>query len=212
MLDQSIQDGCRQYVVLGAGLDSWALRHRDSGVAVFELDHPATQQWKKARIESQMGSLPPQLTLIPIDFERESITDLLRGHGFDSQSKAFVSWLGTIYYLTRGAIGDAFVSLAKTCFPGSRIVFDYFLPKSMMLPADHQLFKVLDKGGTRRGEPIVTLLDANEIEEVLCSAGFRVVEDLSAADIRQRYLAQKSGGFDIPDFVHLCCAERQKAG
>ncbi|MBM4341549.1 MAG: class I SAM-dependent methyltransferase [Deltaproteobacteria bacterium] len=212
VLGQSIQDGCRQYVVLGAGLDSWALRHRDSIVTVFELDHPATQQWKKLRIESRMGSLPPQLTLIPIDFEHESITDLLPRHGFDSQSKAFVSWLGTVYYLTRGAIRDAFASLANSCAPGSRIVFDYFLPKSMMLPTDQQLFGVLDKGGTRRGEPIVTLLDANEIEEVLCSTGFRIVEDLSAADIRQRYLSQRSDGLDVPGFVHLCCAERQKAG
>jgi len=115
MLDRSIQDGCLQYVVLGAGLDSWALRHHDSGVAVFELDHPATQQWKKARIEFRKGSLPPKLALIPIDFERESLTNLLPGHGFDPESKGFVSWLGTIYYLTRGAIKDTFVSLAEIC-------------------------------------------------------------------------------------------------
>jgi len=211
-LDQSIQDGCRQYVILGAGLDSWALRHNKPGVTVFELDHPATQQWKKTRIELRMGSLPPQLTLIPIDFEHESITGVLPGHGFDPRSKAFVSWLGTIYYLTQAAIKGVFTSLAMTCAPGSRIVFDYFLPKSMMVPADLQLFEVLDKGGTRRGEPIITLLNTDEVREVLLSTGFHVVEDLSVTHIRQRYLAQRSDGLDIPGFVRLCCAERQEAG
>ena len=208
-LDQSIRNGCCQYVILGAGLDSWALRHDKSGVTVFEFDHPATQQWKEARIRSRMGSLPPQLVLIPVDFEHESIADALPSHRFDPQAKTFVSWLGTIYYLTHGAIKNAFTSLAKVCVPGSRIVFDYFLPKSMMSPTDLQLFEILDKGGTRRREPIRTFLSVEEIAEVLLTTGFQVAEDLSAAEIRQRFLAQRSDGLDIPGFVRLCCAERQ---
>jgi methyltransferase (TIGR00027 family) len=210
-LENSIRDGCRQYVILGAGLDSWALRHDEPGVTVFELDHSATQQWKEARIRSRLGSLPSHLIFIPIDFEGESIADILPKHGFDPQSKAFVSWLGTICYLTRGAIEETFASLAKVCAPGSRIAFDYFQPKSTMSPADLTLFEVLDEGGTRRGEPMQTLLEAEEMAEILISAGFRVVEDLSVAKITSRYLAQRSDELDIPGFVHLCCAERQNA-
>ena len=71
-LEHSIRAGCHQYVILGAGLDSWALRHTESGVTVFELDQLATQQWKEARIRSRMGALPSHLVLIPVDFERES--------------------------------------------------------------------------------------------------------------------------------------------
>lgn len=211
-LEHSIRDGCRQYVILGAGLDSWALRHIEPGVTVFELDHPATQQWKEARIRSRLGALPSHLVLIPVDFERESIADVLPSRGFDPRASAFVSWLGTICYLTRGAIEEAFTSLASVCAPGSRIAFDYFQPKSTMSPADLQLFDVLDEGGTRRGEPMQTLLDAEEMAEILLSAGFRVVEDLSASEIRRRYLAQRRDGLDIPGFGRLCCAERQGAG
>jgi len=211
-LERSIHDGCRQYVILGAGLDSWALRHETSGVSVFELDHPATQQWKKARIRSRLGALPSHLVLIPVDFERESVADVLPSHGFDPRASAFVSWLGTIHYLTRGAIERTFASLAMACAPGSRVVFDYFQLKSAMSPADLQLFEVLDEGGTRRGEPMQTLLDVGDIAEILLSAGFRVVEDLSASEIRRRYLAQRTDGLDIPGFVRLCCAERQVAG
>ena len=211
-LERSISDGCRQYVILGAGLDSWALRHETPRVSVFELDHPATQQWKEARIRARLGTVPPHLTLIPVDFERESIADVLPSHGFDPRASAFVSWLGTICYLTHGAIEEAFTSLARVCAPGSQIAFDYFQPKSRMSPSDLQLFEALDEGGTRRGEPMQTLFDAEEMAEILLSAGFRVVEDLSASDIRQRYLAQRTDGLDIPGFARLCCAERQGAG
>ena len=95
------------------------------------------------------------------------------------------------------AIGDA-----------PQVAFDYFQPKSAMSPSDLQLFELLDKGGTRRGEPMQTLLHSENMEKILHSAGFRVVEDLSAPEIRQRYLAQRTDGLDIPGFVRLCCAEK----
>ena len=207
-----IRAGCRQYIVLGAGLDSWAVRSNEPEVSVFELDQPATQQWKEARLRSRLGALPPQLVLVPIDFELQSISDVLPGHGFDPHGMAFVSWLGTIPYLTRGAIQETLASLARVCTSGSRIAFDYFQPKTSMTPADLQLFETLNEGGTRRGEPMQTLLDAQEMAEILLSAGFSVVEDLSAADIRMRYLAHRSDGLDIPGFARLCCAQRLGAG
>ena len=81
-----------------------------------------------------------------------------------------------------------------------------------MSPADLQLFEVLDEGGIARGEPMQTLLDSEGMTEILRSTGFRVVEDLTASEIRRRYLAHRSDGLDIPDFVRLCYAERQGAG
>ena len=209
-LEGSLHDGCRQYMILGAGLDSWALRHSVPGFTVFELDHPATQKWKDARIRSHLGSLPSHLVLVPVDFEHQSIAEVLPGHGFDERAGTFVSWLGTICYLTQDAIEAAFASLARVCSPGSRIVFDYFQPKSTMLPADLRLFEALDKGGARRGEPMRTLLHAEDMAEIMLFAGFRVVEDLPATEIRRRYLVQRTDGLDIPGFARLCCAERQK--
>jgi methyltransferase (TIGR00027 family) len=208
-LEYFIRDGCRQYTILGAGLDSWALRHNEPNVTVFELDRQPTQQWKESRIRSQLGTLPSNLILVPIDFECEAVADVLPMHGFDLRSKVLVSWLGTICYLTRRAIEETFASLARICTPGSRIVFDYFQPKSTMVPNDLRLFEFLDEGGTRRGEPMQTLMDAEDTAGLLLSIGFRIVEDLSASEIRQRYLNQRSDGLDIPGFVRLCCAERQ---
>ena len=207
-LQEAIGHGCRQYVILGAGLDSWALRHREPGVTVFELDQPATQQWKLARIRSRLGRLPAGLIAVPIDLERESVADVLPAHGFDRRGLAFVSWLGTIPYLTPSAIEGTFASLAMICAPGSRVAFDYFQPKATMSPADLTLFETLDEGG-RRGEPMRTFLSPDEVATMLQAAGFDVVEDLSAAEIRVRYLAGRTDGLDIPGFVRLCLAERR---
>lgn len=99
-LDREVMDGCNQYVVLGAGLNSWALRHEEADVRVFELDQSSTQEWKQARVQAYLGYLPSNLVFAPIDFEREDIAAVLHGHDFDGNSCAFVSWLGTIYYLT----------------------------------------------------------------------------------------------------------------
>ncbi len=208
MLENAIKDGCRQYLIMGAGLDSWALRHKDSNVKVFELDLPATQQYKKTRIQSYLGGLPSNLVMVPIDFESESLSDVLQNSEIEIQTKIFVSWLGTICYLSRNSIFETFSSLSSICIPGSRIVFDYFQPKSTMSPADLQLFELLDEGGKRRGEPMQTLMETKEINEILQSSGFNIIEDLSASQIRQRYLDQRSDGLDIPGFVRLCCAEK----
>jgi methyltransferase (TIGR00027 family) len=211
-LDRAISEGCTQYVILGAGLDSWALRHEEMDTRVFELDQSSTQEWKQARIQAYLGYLPSNLILVPIDFERENLTDVLLGHDFDGDSRAFVSWLGTICYLPREAIEATFASLAEICTPGSRLVFDYFQPKTTMSPEDLQLFEVLDEGGTRRGEPMESLLNPEDVASILGSVGFRVLEDLSASEIRSHYLNQRSDELDIPGFVRLCCAERQSAG
>ena len=208
-LEEAIAAGCRQYVVLGAGLDSWALRNELPDGKVFELDQAATQEWKANRVRERLGNLPAQLVLLPIDFERQAIHEVLADSQYDREAQAFVSWLGTLYYLTRPAIEATFASLAQVCAPGSQIVLDYFLPKSGMSPADLRLFEELDRGGTERGEPLQTLLDPPAMAGILKAAGFRVIEDLPAAEIRQRYLVGRSDGLDIPGYVRLCRAERQ---
>jgi methyltransferase (TIGR00027 family) len=211
-LADQVGSGCHQYVILGAGLDSWALRHAETDVSVFEVDRRATQEWKEARIRSRLGALPPHLVLVPADLEHEAAAEVLPEAGFDRRARAFVSWLGTICYLTPHAIEEVLRSLAGLCAPGSRIAFDYFERKATMSASDRELFELLDKGGTRRGEPIRTLLGAGDLAEIVRSAGLEVVEDLSASEIRARYLADRSDELDVPGFGRLCCVESPCAG
>ena len=200
-LMKAVEDNCGQYVILGAGLDSWALRSSSQGVKVFELDHPLTQQRQHDRILEWLGALPSNLILRPIDFEKESISAAVLGLEYDPQSKVYVSWLGTICYLTLESIQQTFSSLAQICAPGSRLVFDYFEPKSAMSPEDLRLYETLDEGGTKRGEPMRTLLNAADMADILSAAGFTVVEDIGGAEISGRYLKNRTDGLSLPGVV-----------
>ncbi len=207
-LEAAIRAGTRQYVILGAGLDSWALRNQTSDAITYELDHPDTQAAKQASIASADLVVPDNLNFVPIDFEADTISDVLANGSFDSASNTFVSWLGTICYLSDEAISQTFESLARVCAPGSQIVFDYFLPKSMMEPDDAEFFDMLNEGGTKRGEPMISFHSPEDIRQILESVGFSVVQDLDAAEITQRYLGNRADGLSVPGFVQVCCAEK----
>src|SRR6202048_2417757 len=120
--------GVRQDEVLGAGLDTFALRnpYADLGVCVFEVDYPATQQWKRERLNEAGLAIPGSLTFAPVDFERQSLADGLKAAGFDADRPAFFQWLGVVPYLTREAVSVTLDFIAGV--PESEVVFDYAEP------------------------------------------------------------------------------------
>jgi len=119
----------RQYVILGAGLDSFAYRNPFPSAAlhVYEIDHPDTQNWKRQRLRDAGIELSQSLTFIPVDFERHTLADAMATGGFDSSQPAFVSWLGVSAYLTREAVMNTLAYVASLA-PGSEIVFSYVVP------------------------------------------------------------------------------------
>ena len=209
MLEKTIEAGNQQYVILGAGLDSWALRNEETTVTTFELDHAETQAVKREKRKAEAIDSPPGLNFVPIDFESTSLVEALSSSDFESGKQSYVSWLGTICYLTDEAIKETFASLAMVCAPGSRVCFDYFLPKEMMSKPELEFFELLNDGGTRRGEPMISLHSPEQIAEVLDAAGSDVVEDLSSSEIEDRYLVNRSDGLSVPGFVRLGCAEKR---
>jgi methyltransferase (TIGR00027 family) len=120
--------GARQIVVLGAGLDTFSLRnpHEGEGVRVYEVDYPATQQWKRERLKEAGLAIPASLTFAPVDFERQSLSDGLAAAGFQADRPAFFQWLGVVPYLTREAISATLDFIARV--PESEVVFDYAEP------------------------------------------------------------------------------------
>src|SRR5271168_1087136 len=102
-LARAVAHGVRQYVVLGAGLDTFAYRNPHAGLRVFEVDHPATQAWKREQLQAGEIAIPASLTFVPIDFERQTLAAGLDQAGFDTRAAAFFSWLGVTPYLTREA-------------------------------------------------------------------------------------------------------------
>jgi methyltransferase (TIGR00027 family) len=129
----SIQRGIRQYVILGAGLDTFAYRNPFSFLRVFEVDHPATQAWKRSCLEKAAIPIPASVTHISVDFERQRLTDALRQSGFKSDELTFVSFIGVVRYLSRESVISVLTSIVSSMRAGSEVVFDFGPPPSLLL-------------------------------------------------------------------------------
>ena len=164
--------GVRQVVILGAGLDTFALRnpYQALGVRVFEVDNEASQNWKLERLTAACLSKPNSLTFVPIDFERQSLAERLGAAGFDAHRAAFFQWLGVVPYLTREAVSSTLDFIAGV--PDSEVVFDYAEPLDNY-PADRRAqIKALAALTASRGEPWLSMFDPLELSEMLGKKGF----------------------------------------
>lgn len=126
-LQSCMDDGLEQLVILGAGYDSRAYRFEGlkGRVKVFEVDHPATQRVKIAKLEQTLGQLPEHVVYVPIDFTLESLEERLNASGYDRQLKTLFIWEGVTEYLTAEAVDDTLAFVAQNSGPGSSIIFDY---------------------------------------------------------------------------------------
>ena len=189
----------QQYLVLAAGLDTFALRYGSAGVQVFEVDHPATQAWKRELLVSP----PACLCFVPVNFEHDTVADALTATLFDTRLSTFVSWLGTTYYLSRAAIAQTLRDVRERTPAGTRLVLDYW---SDAPSGDFRANLLL--GGTRiatafQGEPMRSLFTVADMYALVEDSGWRVREHLPPAAQNARYLAQRSDGLAVPSFAYL---------
>jgi methyltransferase (TIGR00027 family) len=131
-LARSIQRGVRQYVILGAGLDTFAYRNPFPHLRVFEVDHPATQAWKRSCLEKAAIPIPASVTYVSLDFDRRMMTDALRQSGFRSDELAFISFIGVARYLSRETFISVLTSIVSSMRAGSEVVFDCGPPPSLL--------------------------------------------------------------------------------
>lgn len=195
-LDELVSSGVDQYVLVGAGLDSFVLRRRDLAdvLRVYELDHPASQRVKRERLASVAGSLPGNLELVPIDFERETLSDALSATRFSADRPAFFCWLGTVVYLTRSAVFETLGSLSRFAAPGSEVVFDYMGTTEGLRAGDRLATDFLRRATRTMGEPLVSEFDPQVLPEEVCRLGYELVANLSPKDLETRYLAGRWDG------------------
>jgi methyltransferase (TIGR00027 family) len=192
-LRRAFEGGVRQLVVLGAGLDTYAYRNPlGEALRMYEVDHPATQAWKRRRLAEEGITVPGNLALVPVDFERESLADALAGAGFDPVRPAFFSWLGVVPYLTGEAVFSTLGFIAA--LPGgAQVVFDYGNPAAPGAEADR---RELARRVASVGEALRSEFETGELHARLAGLGFKVLEDLGPARIRERILGVKD---DAPD-------------
>lgn len=196
--DAALRRGVRQYVVLGAGLDTFALRHQypEHVLRIFEIDHPATQAWKRARLAEIGVALPPALTFAPVDFERESLSEGLARAGFRPQEPAFFSWLGVAIYLSEAAVLQTLRTIAA-CAPRSEVVFDFTLPASSLGSAARQRRATSAAVVAKLGEPWITFFTPEEITLRSREAGFSATTVLGPLDANRCYFEARSDGFCV---------------
>lgn len=200
--------GVRQVVVLGAGLDTFALRnpHAGFGVRVFEVDYPATQDWKRERLEQADLAVPDTLTFAPVDFERQSLADGLAAAGFRADRPAFFQWLGVVPYLTREAISQTLDFIAAV--PESEVVFDYGEPFENYSEERRASVMAVAERAAARGEPWLSQFDPAEMSDMLRKAGFAVIEDLGMAALGERFYGVLKKHVRVGPGAHVVRAQR----
>ena len=184
----AIEDGVEQYVILGAGLDSFAYRRRDlvDRLRLFEVDHPASQAWKRQRLEEIGVPCPPQLTFVPVDFEHQTLREALEAAGFDSAAPAIFSWLGVTMYLTVAAIRSTLSTVAAGP-SGTKIILTYNQPPSALSGVGAQTEGALRVIVAGMGEPMITTFLPAEIEALVRSEGFGDVTHFGPDEAKATY-------------------------
>ena len=200
-LRTAVLAGAKQYVILGAGMDTFAFRETEflSKHRVFEVDHPLTQVDKLERITRAGWTIPDNLTFVPVDFTKDSLTEQLIAAGFDQSVKSFFSWLGVTYYLSVEAIDAMLSSLSELCADGSSLVFDY--PDEDFFEAPEKRVQNTIMMAKAGGEPMKTAFSYSELETLLEKHGFLIYELLTPDDI-QRDVIDKAGA-DMKAFEHV---------
>ena len=191
-LHEAIEAGLAQYVILGAGLDTFSLRHRELQVQVFEVDHPATQHIKRERVRRVAGHIPPSLTFVPVDFEVDRLDEVLMHSRFDAEQPAFFSWLGTTYYLTKDAIRETLGYIAAVAAPGSRLVLDYKLPRHLIPEQGLPLNDKLERLVKRLGEPMISDFTPEELNAEMARIGWAELASLPPQAQTRHYLQDRS--------------------
>jgi methyltransferase (TIGR00027 family) len=188
-LRRAVENGVDQYVLLGAGLDTFAYRNPYAELRVFEVDHPATQQWKRELLGLNRIAIPESITYTPVDFECQSLPVQLGEAGFNFQKPAFFAWLGVVPYLTLEAF-RATLSFVSSRPRGSGITLDYGQPPSVLPPLERLALESLASRVEQAGEPFQLFFTPGEMAAEL--ANFRGIEDFGAAEINARYFAGRS--------------------
>ncbi len=202
-LRQARAEGVNRYVVLAAGLDTFAYRQPVPALPVVEIDHPATQRWKRDLLRERGVAIPRNVSYLPVDFERQALAERWpRQPGPDC-----VSWLGATYYLTQGAIADTLSALAGCTAPGSQLVLDYWCeappgePDTLLLWSTRAAVALQD-------EPMRTFFAPAAIERLAGECGWRVRENCAPLAQDVRYLGARNDGLAVPSFAWLLHLER----
>lgn len=206
-LGRAVEQGVGQYVVLGAGLDTFALRglYPPDALRVFEVDYPATQAWKRELLVQAGLAAPESLAFVPLDFHEQTLAQGLAQAGHDATQPTFFSWLGVTPYLIPEAV-TATLGYIASCPAGSGVVFDYAILPELLDARGRMVLKAILSRVEASGEPWHAFFDPTALAGELGAQGFCRVRDLDQAGINARYFAGRADGLGVGTMYHLMIA------
>jgi methyltransferase (TIGR00027 family) len=198
---EEVSRGVEQYVILGAGLDTFAQRKPEiaSRLRIFEVDRPGPQTWKRQRLIELGFGIPERLRLTPVDFEGGGAWwQGLSAAGFDAGQPAIVTSTGVSMYLTKDAIMATLRQVAALV-PGSTLVMSFLLPLELADPEDRPGLQLAEKGARASGTPFISFFTPAEMLTLARESGFRQVQHVSAATLAHRYFSGRRDGLRPPN-------------
>jgi methyltransferase (TIGR00027 family) len=204
-LSIAVERGILQYVILGAGLDSFAFRRPDlmRALHVYEVDHPASQSWKRARLAELGVAVPPTLHYVPIDLEHTILSSRLAGGGFNRDAQAFFSWLGVTQYLDRDSVLNTLREIASVTASGSELVVQYIVPPATLSQEEGELVAALADRSASMGEPWLSFFEPKDLEIHLKRIGFGEIEHFGVEQATERYLVGRKDGLTLPGYFRM---------
>jgi methyltransferase (TIGR00027 family) len=195
-LANAVANGVSQYVVLGAGLDTFAYRNPFPALRVFEVDFPATQVWKRSMLQDAAIALPPSLVFVALDFEHQTLAEGLAKGGLEMDKAAFFSWLGVVPYLTLDAF-RATLSVVAQMPSGSAMSFDFAVAPETLSQIGRVAFDRLSERVAAAGEPFQLFFTPEDLEAELRRAGFKRIEQVDSAELNDLYFNNRADGLKL---------------
>jgi methyltransferase (TIGR00027 family) len=199
---RQVASGLRQYVVLGAGLDTFACRNPFADrLRVFEVDRAPTQQWKLERLAAA-GLEPPAVTFVPVDFHRDDLFARLRESGWDTGQPTLFAWLGVTMYLEERTVLDLLREVGQLP-TGSGIVFDYAMAPHLLDTIERSVYDAFAQRVAAAGEPWISGFDPSTLDRELHAFGFTDVTDFGGAALNARYFSGRDDGLRVGTIAHV---------
>jgi methyltransferase (TIGR00027 family) len=202
-LARAVAAGVRKYVVLGAGLDTFAYRNPHPGLRVVEIDHPATQAWKRQRLVEARIAVPDGVTFAAIDFATESLATAFERAGLRKDEGVFFSWLGVAPYLEPATVLATLELLAPYASHGGGVVFDYAIPAASLTPIRRKIFEALAARVAAAGEPFRSSFEPDALVGAMRAMGFREVRNRTPDELNATFLPNRTDGLQVGSVGHI---------
>jgi methyltransferase (TIGR00027 family) len=205
---ERIKNGARQYVILGAGLDSRAYRFAEklADVKVFEVDHPPSQATKKKRVEKYLGTMPVHVRYVPIDFTKGRLLQLLKDAGYDPSLKTVFTFEGVTMYLDASSVKETLLFVLNNSGPGSSIMLDYIYKEVLDGKMKSKVISRMNKLKSLLNEPVIFGIGINEAERFIRGVGFDKVVEYSPRRLHEIYMKPTMTGRTISDNFAIALA------